>query len=322
MLYALRRSAKVAGKDKESPMCSAITGCGNYLKGVAIMVAATVLLSLSGVFVRLMTTADPWQINAYRAGSMSVALLVFLLTLYGRQTWSRFAAIERRAMLTVSLFFAVGSTLYVIAMSRTSIANVAGLTATAPVFAAILAWLMIGERSGRTAWIATGIAMIGTYVIFRDEFGVGDPVGNAVALATAVCFAGQTVVVRKYRAFDLVPAVCLGGVLVAVGVPLLQEVPPVAGRDLLLILAMGVIQLAVPLILYVRAARYIPAMHMVLIGLLDVLFNPLWAWIGAGEAPTADAMLGGGIIVAAVVLVVIGRRWTPPALAPSAAVEP
>jgi drug/metabolite transporter (DMT)-like permease len=311
----------VAANDKKRFMSSRATDRGNYLKGVAIMVAATVMLSLSGVFVRLMGATDPWQINGYRAGSMSVALLVFLLAVYGRRTWSRFAAIERRAMLSVSLVFAAGSTLYVVAMSRTSIANVACLTATAPVFAAILAWLLIGERSGRTAWIATGLALLGIYVIFRDELGVGDLVGNAVALATAVCFAGQTVAVRKYRAFDLVPAVCVGGILVAVAVPVLHQAPPVGTRDLLLILAMGVVQLAVPLILYVRAARYIPAMHMVLIGLLDVLFNPLWAWIGAGEAPTANAVAGGSIIVAAVVLVVVGRRWAPPALAPSGAAE-
>ncbi len=295
---------------------------GSHVKGVAIMVAATVMLSLSGVFVRLMTTTDPWQINSYRAGSMSVALVVFLLAVYGRQTWNRFAAIEPRAMLTVSLFFAVGSTLYVIAISRTSIANVACLTATAPIFAAILAWLLIGERSGRIAWIATGVALTGTYVIFRDELGVGDPVGNAVALATAVCFAGQTVAVRKYRSVDLVPAVCVGGVVVAVGIPLLRDIPPVEPRDLLLILAMGVLQLAVPIILYVRAARHIPAMHMVLIGLLDVLFNPLWAWIGVGEAPTVNSLVGGGIIVAAVVLVVVGRRRAVPVLAPSVATEP
>ena len=303
-------------------MSSRTTDRGDYLKGVAIMVAATVMLSLSGVFVRMVSTADPWQINSYRAGSMSVALLVFLLAVHRRQTWSRFAAIERRAMLTVSLFFAAGSTLYVLAMSRTSIANVACLTATAPVFAAILAWLLIGERSGRAAWIATGIALAGIYVIFRDELGVGDSIGNAAGLATAVCFAGQTVLVRKYRAFDLVPAVCVGGILVAVAVPLFREVAPLGGRDLLLVVAMGVIQLAVPLILYVRAARYIPAMHMVLIGLLDVLFNPLWAWIGAGEAPSANAIAGGGIIVAAVILVVAGRQWAPPALVPSSAAEP
>jgi DME family drug/metabolite transporter len=303
-------------------MTSRTTDRGNYLKGVAILVAATVMLSLSGVFVRLMTTTDPWQINSYRAASMTAAMLVFLLSIYGRQTWSHFLAIERGAMLAVSLFFAVGSTFYVIAISRTSIANVACLTATAPVFAAVLARLLIGERSGRRAWVATGIALVGIYVIFRDELGVGDPIGNAVALATAVCFAGQTVVVRKYRAFDLVPAVCVGGALVAVGVPLLHEIPPVEPRDLLLILGMGVVQLAVPIILYVRAARYVPAMHMVLIGLLDVLFNPFWAWIGAGEAPTANAIAGGGIIVAAVVLVVARRRRATPALAASGAVEP
>lgn len=84
---------------------------------------------------------------------------------------------------------------------------------------------------------------------------------------------------------------------------------------------MGVIQLGAPIILYVRAARYVPAMHMVLIGLLDVLFNPLWAWIGVGEAPTVNAIVGGGIIVTAVVLVVLGRRRGPSTLATSASAE-
>jgi drug/metabolite transporter (DMT)-like permease len=311
----------VAGQRQSSLMSSLTTDRGNYLKGVALMAAATLLLSLSGVFVRLMTTNDPWLINGYRAGSMSIALLAFLLAVYGRQTWSRFAAIERRALLAVSLFFAVGSTLYVIAMSRTTIANVACLTATAPVFAAILAWLLIGERSGRMAWIAMAVALLGIYAVFRDEVGIGDPVGNVVALATAGCFAGQAVVVRQHRSTDLVPAVLVGGVIVATGIPLLRGLPAVEGRDLLLILAMGVVQLAAPIVLYVRAARHVPAVHMVLIGLLDVLFNPLWAWIGAGEAPTANAIVGGGIIVAAVVLVVLGRRRAPAALAPSSAAE-
>ena len=84
---------------------------------------------------------------------------------------------------------------------------------------------------------------------------------------------------------------------------------------------MGIVQLAVPIVLYVRGARHVPAMQMALIGLLDMLFNPLWAWIGVGEMLAADAIIGGVIIVAAVVLAVAGRRRPQPALAPSGAAE-
>jgi drug/metabolite transporter, DME family len=285
----------------------------DYLKGILLVFASTVLFSLSGIFVRLLTAADPWRISFYRAGSMTIAVLAFLVMLYGRQTWRRFTVLDRRALLAVSLFFALGSTLYILAVSQTSVANVSCLTATAPVFAAVLAWLLLGERSGVTAWFATGVALLGIYVIFRDQIGTGDQFGNIVALVVAFSFAGQTVSLRKYRSTDLLPAICIGGLMVCAAMPLLGDEFTVDLHDLLLILAMGVVQLAVPIVLYVRAARYVPAMPMTLVSLLDVVFNPLWAWLGVGEAPSPSAITGGGFIVAAVLLVVTQRQRALPA---------
>ena len=303
-------------------MSSLPTQRRDYLKGVAVVFVATLLWSLSGIFVRLMTVPDPWRISFYRAGSMMIALLTFLLLIYGRHTWHRFATIDRRALLAVSLFFALGSTLYILAVSRTSVANVSCLTATSPVFAAVLAWLLLGERSNAVAWAATSVALFGIYVIFRDQIGAGDRLGNVTALVVAFTFAGQTVVLRKYRSMELLPAMCLGGVMVCIAMPFLGDGFAVSLHDLLLILAMGVVQLAVPIVLYVRAARHVPAMQMTLISLLDVVFNPLWAWLGVGETPSASAIVGGGFIVAAVVLVVATRRRPQrPRLAPSGAVD-
>jgi len=292
----------------------------DYLKGAFLVFAATVLFSLSGIFVRLLTAVDPWRISFYRAGSMTITILGFLVVLYGRQTWRRFAALDRRALLAVSAFFALGSTLYILAVSRTSVANVSCLAATAPVFAAVLAWSFLGERSSAAACMATGVALLGIYLIFRDQINAGDQIGNAVALVVAFSFAGQTVALRKYRSTDMLPAMCAGGVMVCVAMPFLGSDFAIDPHDLLLILVMGVVQLAAPIILYVRAARHLPAMPMTLISLLDVVFNPLWAWLGVGETPSSSAIAGGGFIVAAVLLVVVGRRQRA-GLAPSGVAE-
>ncbi len=107
---------------------------------------------------------------------------------------------------------------------------------------------------------------------------------------------------------------CVGGIIVCVGIPLVWPVPLVGLRDLAVLATMGVVQLAVPVVLLVRGARHVPATQMALIALLDVPLNPLWAWIGVGEAPTAEAAIGGGIIVAAVTAVVAGWRRPRPAL--------
>ena len=301
-------------------MSSLPTQRRDYLKGACLVFAATVLFSLSGIFVRLLTAVDPWRISFYRAGSMTITILGFLMVLYGRQTWRRFAALDRRALLAVSAFFALGSTLYILAVSRTSVANVSCLAATAPVFAAVLAWSFLGERSSATAWMATGVALLGIYVIFRDQINAGDQFGNAIALVVAFSFAGQTVALRKYRSTDMLPAMCAGGVMVFVAMPFLGGDFAINQHDLLLILVMGVVQLAAPIILYVRAARHVPAMSMTLISLLDVVFNPLWAWLGVGETPSSSAIAGGGLIVAAVLLIVVRRRQRA-GLAPSGVAE-
>lgn len=277
----------------------------DYLKGVLAILAATVLWALSGVFVRLMTIQDPWLINGYRALSMTAAVLIYLLAIYGRQTWGRFAALDRHALAFVAMFYALGTTCYIVAVSNTLVANVACLTATAPIFAAVLARLLLGERSGPAVWLATGLALVGIYVIFREQIGLGDWVGNLVAIGAAFCFAGQTVTLRRYRSVDALPAICIGGAVVCIVMLLARGAQPVLPKDLLLILAMGVVQLAIPVILFVRGARHVPAVQIALISLLDVLFNPLFAWMGAGEAPSTSAIAGGGIIVAGVLLMVL-----------------
>lgn len=281
------------------------SGQRDYAKGVLTILAATVLWALSGLFVRSMTTQDPWQIAGYRALSMTATVLAYLMVLHGRRTWGRFVALDRRALAIVATFYALGTTCYIVAVSNTLVANVACLTATSPIFAALLARLVLGERSGGIVWLAMILALSGIYIIFRQQIGMGGLVGNLVAIGAAFCFAGQTVTLRRYRSIDVMPAICVGGCIVFTVLLLVRGGRPLSPHDLLLILAMGVVQLAIPVILFVRGARHLPAVQIALISLLDVLFNPLFAWIGAGEAPTAGAVAGGGIIVAGVLLMVL-----------------
>lgn len=281
-----------------------------YLKGVAAVLCATLLWSLSGIFVRLMSTSDGWQINAYRGATTSIALLLFLIAVYGRATAGKFRAIEWRAFVLSAGFFALGSTLYVVALSLTSVANVSCIAASAPIFAAVLARIFANERADLLAWLATVMAIGGVLFIFRDGLGGNGLAGDLVAIAVAFCFAAQTVVLRKYRAVDMVPAICVGGIVVFALVALFLGLRVLSIRDLLLIAAMGVVQLAAPLILFIRGSRAVPAVQLTLIVLLDVVFNPFWAWIGVGEVPSQDAIIGGAIIVAAVGLTIVGRNWT------------
>ncbi len=281
----------------------------SYSRGVVLVLLATVGWSLSGLFVRLLPGLDGWQINCWRGYWMAVALLIYLVSAYGDETWARFRAIPIGAFIAVAFFFALGSTLYVTSLTLASTANVACLSATAPVFAAVLSRLVTGESPSPATWAAAVLALGGVAFLVHDGLEAGHLPGNLAALGTALSFAFQTTVLRRFRGHDLVPAVCVGGFVVFLVAGLAGGGFAVAPHQVAILALMGPVQLALPLIFFARSARSVPAVAMSLIALLDVVLNPLWAWIGVGERPSLTDAIGGGVIVAAVALsVAFGRR--------------
>jgi DME family drug/metabolite transporter len=283
----------------------------DYLKGVALVFAATVFWSLSGIFVRSMATTDGMQIAIYRAFFAAVTLFAVLALRYRASVFHRFRAMAGLGTLLCGGFFAAASTLYILSLANATVANVSCVAATSPLFAAILARLLLGERTTFLVWLAALIALAGVYITMQSALGGGNWLGTLMALGVGFCFAGQSVSLRWFRNVDMVPAICLGAVGMAAVLAMIHGLPPITYRDLGLIAAMAVVQLALPLYLFVVGARYIPAVQATLINLLDVLFNPLWAWLGVGERPTIDAAIGGSLIVGAVILAILyGARAT------------
>jgi len=289
----------------------------NYLKGIAAAVTAALLWSLSGIFARHMDSTDPWLLNAWRGLATAVCLWLFLALVYRKRLPGQLRKIEAKALLACAGFFAAGSTLYLTALEAAPVANVSCLTASSPVFAALLAWIFLRERGDGRIWLATLLAIGGTAVIFMDgmAFSWQDLAGNGVALLTAFCFAGQTVALRRFRAVDMMPAIAVGALAVFLILGVAFRNLAISAHDLRIVLLMGTIQLAVPIALFVYAARHVPAMQLSLITLLDVVFNPLWAWIGAEEVPERNAFIGGVVIVGAVLLTLLRRPARQPATA-------
>jgi drug/metabolite transporter, DME family len=277
----------------------------DYFRGVALVLAATVFWSLSGIFVRSLATSDGMAIAIYRAFFAALTLFIVLALRYRAGLFQRFRAMAGLGTILCGGFFAAASTLYILSLANAPVANVSCVAATSPLFAAILARILLGERTTILVWLAALVALVGVYITMQGELGGGNWLGTLMALGVAFCFAGQSVSLRWFRNVDMVPAICLGAVGMAAVLALIHGLPAIAPRDLGLIAAMAVVQLALPLYLFTIGARYIPAVQATLINLLDVLFNPLWAWLGVGERPSLDAAIGGSVIVGAVFLAIL-----------------
>ena len=281
------------------------------------MLGATVGWSLAGVFVRFLPGLDGWQINCWRGFWMSVFLLVYLVAVYGRDTAAKFRAVPFPALLAVAGFFAAGSTLYATSLTLAGTATVSVIGALSPIFAGILSPWITQERPSLASWAAAFMALIGVGIIAWDGISGGNIIGIFVSLLVPLSFAGQTVTLRRYRAFDMVPAICVGGFATFIIAGIMGYVfggHPGGGfqvplQQMLLLALMGPLQLSIPLIWYAKGAKAVPAVTLSLVAMLDVVLNPFWSWLGVGEIPARSAYVGGAIIAGAVVISIFGDSW-------------
>lgn len=288
----------------------------SYGAGVVFVLLATLGWSLSGLFVRLLPGLDGWQINCWRGFWMSVGLLVYLVAVYGGDTWQRFRVIPPVAMFAAASFFSIGSTLYVTSLTLVSTATISVIGASSPIFTGLLSPWVTGEKPGLAAWIAALMAFSGVALITHDGIVAGNLPGMITAILVPVCFAGQTLALRRYRDVDMVPAICVGGFATFVLAGFLGFLGGhttggfgVSFRELLLLAIMGPVQLSIPLIFYAQGAKSVAAVTLALIVMLDAVINPLWPLIFLGESPDPAAFTGGAIIIGAVFISIFGERF-------------
>jgi drug/metabolite transporter (DMT)-like permease len=247
---------------------------------------------------------------------MATALLCYLVIAYGKTLPQVFRAIPAAALFASATCFAIGTTFYVISLTLVSTATVAVIGATSPLFAGLLSPAMTGEKPSALAWIAALTALAGSAIIGWNGLETGRWIGIVTSFGVPLTFATQTLLLRRYRQFDMMPAICLGGIFSFIGAGLLGFAAGHEGggfevdfKSLLLLAAMGPLQLAVPLIFYGRGAISVSGIALSLIAMLDAVLNPLWPWLFVGERPEAASFLGGAVILGAVLLSILGGRY-------------
>lgn len=277
----------------------------DYAMGVARLVVIVLAWSTIGLTTRLMDGATGLEVSAGRSGVMTVVLLVWLALREDKLAMPRDGT-GWLSLLLVTCFFAVGSTLTIVAYTMTHVAHVASIAATSPIIAALLAPVVLGERTSLALWFACALAMAGVWLVAGPSRHGPPNLGDLAALGSALVFGCQIVALRRFARVDLVPAYVLGGICTTAFGVLLAGGFSVSPHDALLILFMGTVQLAFPALMLLRAARGVPAVHMALVLLLDIVLSPLWAFLLLGEKVATSAMAGGALIVMAVTLVAVG----------------
>ena len=258
-----------------------------------LLLLTALLWSLGGVLIKSIDL----QPMAIAAGRSAIAIPV-LLACGGRQRFS-----FSPAQIGGAIGYAATVALFVFATRMTTAANAIFLQYTAPIYVAIIGRWYLGERALPIDWWVIAVALSGIALFFLDQLTTSGFWGNIVALASGLAFASVVIFLRKEKAGSPINIIILGNIIVAVaGAPFLFRAPLYQPHVLWLLLLLGAVQLGLSYALYAEAIKHVTALEAMLIPLVEPVLNPLWVMLALGERPGPWAILGGALVLGAVIV--------------------
>lgn len=282
-----------------------------HRSAVLLMLLVTLLWSSAGVVTRHLDAARGFEITFWRAAFNAMALVVILSVMRGK---ALLGAMRGVAVWASGVCWAVMFTAFMVALSLTTVANVLVTMSLSPLFTAVFAWLFLRQPVPGRTWAAIAVAGAGIAWMFGVQLG-GPLAGVFVALGVPLAAASNWCLLQKVgQGADMLPAVLIGA-LISMAATLPLAWPLQAGaHDLGLLAFLGVFQLAVPCLLAVRIARELPSHEIALLGQAETLLGVLWAWLFAGEHPGSAALIGGSLVLVALIA---NEALAPPSIKPA-----
>lgn len=262
-------------------------------KGLVYVLTAALLWSTGGLFIKLI--------------SFSAMQLSFFRCLIAAVT---FALIFRKRILIINKFSIINSFIYamvlttfVIATKTTTAANAIFLQATAPIYVLIFEPLLTKTKYERINIITVGVCVIGMILFFVGKLEPGHLEGNIIALVSGVGFAALFLGIKRIDHQYQQSSIFWGNIIVAlICIPFLSSLEVITFSDLWMVTFLGVFQIAFAYAFFASGLKRVIAVEASIIAMVEPVFNPVWVFLGYGETPTVTAIIGGLIILGAIIV--------------------
>ena len=267
------------------------------------MVAVTLMWSIAGVVTRHLEHARSFEVTFWRSFFTVLVLLVLLPVFQGRDVFRRMRS-GGRAQWISGICWCGMFTFFMVALTLTSTATVLVTMSIGPLLTALGARIFIGHRIPLRTWFAIVVAGAGIAWMYGSQMAQGASLlGTLVALGVPFSGAANWTLTQHAHAqgheVDLIPAVLIGAVMSCLLTLPLAFPFRASVHDLVLLAGLGLVQLAIPSALAVMCARVLKAPEVSLLGLLEVIFGILLAWLGANEVPGLQVLTGGALVIGA-----------------------
>jgi len=274
-------------------------------RGWALAAFGMLLVSTDSFFIRA-ADFDAWTI----AFVFGVASTISLGTLYlVTSDESPVAAFRRapRPLILVALLASVSQIAFTAAVNNTAVSNVVVIVASTPIFAAVMAWLVLHERTEPRVVASIGLTLVGILVVVSGSFGSPTLDGDLLALLAILMFSASVIVWRRHPELNRPLALAASSLMMAVVTLPFASVADAPTRVFVAVGLMGLIFNPMGRISYTSAPKYAPAAEVALFTPVETVAATAWAWIFFSERPEATTVIGGVIVISAVLFGTVGR---------------
>ena len=272
---------------------------------VLLILTGGTFMSFVGLYMRLLSHADGFQILFYR--SLSLCFMVGLVCCLRRKVtpFNFLKSIDRNDFV-IGIALSLAFAFYVFAMLYTTVASTLLILSATPFMAATIGWLWINERPRPITWLAMAFAIAGIYFMVKSGYQLGNSMGNLLALLSGFWFALMLVMARRSRKDDILGGTFIGGVIcVVIGASMAFLIGTglrVLTLDLVIILGMGAFGIGIGIALVTWGASHVPAAEVSILVLIESVLGPVWPWVFLNEAMTLSEIFGGALVLGSVVV--------------------
>ncbi len=271
------------------------------LPGPLLIFLGATSLSFGGLIVKSFEGATLWQILFWRSLFFSLTVLTFLLISYKNKIFNSFYNSGLPGFLG-GIILSFGFCGYVFAMYNTTVANTNFIISLQILFLAIFGYFFLKEKISIITLTSIILAMCGVFLMVGNSLSPGELSGNLAAFTMPITFAVLIIIVRKFPSVDMVPAQFIAGLSSCIIGFLLSSNLMISSHDIFLGFLAGFFQVGFGFIFITIGARTTPSAMVGIIMLSESVLGPIWAFLFVSETPSMFGLIGGGIILFAVLL--------------------
>lgn len=268
--------------------------------GAVLVFGSAFFWSFGGAIARFLAMDDAWAVIFWRCLFAAIFLLFFMLFRDGAKGTILLFRNMGWPGAVVAASFTIATTSFIVAIQYTTVANVVLIQAGVPLLAALMSRIVYKERISSLTWGAIAAVIAGVAIMMSKSLdGSISPKGDALALTIALVFAATTVLTRRYPNVRMTPAACVGGFTAALIASTQAATLAVTPGQFGILYVFGVFNLGLGMALFVTGARLVPSALAALLGTAETMLSPVWVAISDGEVPDIRAIIGGTLILAA-----------------------